>query len=89
MGYGGIGAMAAVLGDEETRVRRPRARDASIGSGHAPIAGPDLSAIMRAACLVVRECTPSRVHPAILRASAHVSGATRLTLLLKIGRAHV
>ncbi len=39
---------------------------------------------MRAARLVVRECIPSRLHPAILRAAALLSGATRLTLLLNL-----
>ncbi len=76
--------MAAGRVDDETRVRRPRVRDASIGGGRAPIARTDLSAIMRATRMVVRECIPSRLHPAILRATALVSGATRLTLLLNL-----
>jgi len=65
-------------------VRRPRVRDASIGGGRAPIARADLSAILRAARLVVRECIPSRLHGAILRAAALLSGETRLTLLLNL-----
>ncbi|RLT55124.1 MAG: hypothetical protein DWI69_07025, partial [Chloroflexi bacterium] len=84
MGYGDIGAVAAGRGDDEPRVRRPRVRDASIGAGRAPNARADLSAMMRAARLVVRECIPSRLHPAILRAAALLSGATRLTLLLNL-----
>ena len=40
--------------------------------------------MMRAARLVVRECISSRLHPAILRAAALLSGATRLTLLLNL-----
>ena len=39
---------------------------------------------MRATRLVVRECIPSRLHPAILRAGVLMSGATRLTLLLNM-----
>ena len=79
-----MGAVTAGRVDTGSGLPGPSVRDVSSRAGRVPMSQADLSAIMRAARMMVRECVPSRLHPKILRAAASVSGATRLTLLLNL-----
>lgn len=79
-----MGAVTAGRVDDGSGVPRPRVRGVSTRAGRVPMSLEDLSAIMRAARMMVRECVPSRLHPKILQAAASVSGSTRLSLLLNV-----